>query len=89
MICTSVDLPPSAAMPYPSAVKLSLEMPRSNKKIELKFGAFDELQTDSLRDWRMRSHQERLDLFLELLKLWRPNAPGLSRTFAITSIPRR
>jgi hypothetical protein len=58
-------------------------------RMTIVMGSVEELDAQRNREWRERTPQERLDLFIELLRIWKPNAPGLSRTFAITTVPER
>jgi len=52
---------------------------------DLVIGSAEQLDRERARLWRERTHQERADLFVDLMRVWKPDAPGLARIFKITS----
>lgn len=59
------------------------------RDIEFQIGDFDQLQEANLLEWREMTPQERLDAFVQLMRIWHPDASRLDRTFAIATVPRR
>lgn len=60
---------------------------RSSPRGEILIGTVEEVHTEQAREWRERTAQERADLFVELIRTWRPDAPGLARTARIATVP--
>ncbi len=73
----------------PSELEVKLKLAMRKRDITVQIGDFDKLQESNLREWREKTHQERLDAFVELMRIWHPHAPRLDRTFTITTVPRR
>lgn len=49
---------------------------KSEAKLEIRIGNFDDLEAESLAEWRAMSPQDRLDAFVELMRIWHRDAPG-------------
>ena len=55
---------------------------------EFIIGTLAEVNNHSLQEWRDRTIQERLDIFVELMSVWQPNAKGIVRTACLVEVPR-
>ena len=53
----------------------------------LVIGSVEELDRERARQWRDRTIQERADLFVELMLVWKADASGLARIIRITTCP--
>jgi hypothetical protein len=54
---------------------------------EVLIGTPEEVESHSLQGWRDRTIQERLDIFVELMRIWHPDATGIARIAHIARVP--